>query len=570
MKKTLSIVIVTVMLLALAAGCGKTQQAPAQTSGSQTSASPGSGTAASSGGKEFKDVELSAIYLWQGSGVWRPDDEVNNAVAKVLREKTGVTIKTEYITTDATEKLNMLFASGQMPDILSAWFGGFNDYPAMTQMIKKAAKEGLLTPIDEYLDNYPNLKYAVSKEALPKDFYEVDMQDPAFGGKTYVIPWETPYADVDQNNYSMAVNLWVREDIIKALGVDAASIDNSEKLQEFLMKIKNGGFNDINGNAVIPYGVLRGWMYFAAGNSYRETSLTPFTKINGEYRLKLFSENMEKYVLYMRGLVNQKLFDNEHFSQTDAILKEKVTSGRYGIIVSHYARLYETITTTLLVDHPEMKYVALGPIKNAFNEPVYEAYAKKQAPSPCIVLSKTCKDPEAAVRFIDYIDSEEGQKLVLYGVEGVHYTSDPDGKPRPTDEWLKKFRENPRSLWNEGIRSIYSMFISADRRISVFGEYEYGFRLAPDPVYVDMSARTKIPLLEGFRVDYLGVNYPKFNEAMETINSLPSESKAFFAKSDEEALKILGDIRNQAVAGGIKDYEAFLNAEAAKRNDTIN
>jgi hypothetical protein len=201
---------------------------------------------------------------------------------------------------------------------------------------------------------------------------------------------------------------------------------------------------------------------------------------------------------------------------------------------------------------------------------VYEAYVRKQAPSPCIILSKTCKDPEAAVRFIDYIDSEEGEKLVLYGVEGTHYTNDSDGKPKPTDEWLKKFRENPKSLWNEGIRSIYSMFISADKRATLFGEFEYGMRLVPNPVFEDMKSRTKIPLYDGFRVDYLGVNYPKFSEVMDTINSLPSETKAFFAKSDEEARKILEDIRKQAVAGGIQEYEAFLNAEAAKRNDVIN
>lgn len=36
-------------------------------------------------------------------------------------------------------------------------------------------------------------------------------------------------------------------------------------------------------------------------------------------------------------------------------------------------------------------------------------------------ISKKCKDPEAAIRMIAYMNSEEGQHLALWGREGIEY-----------------------------------------------------------------------------------------------------------------------------------------------------
>lgn len=38
-----------------------------------------------------------------------------------------------------------------------------------------------------------------------------------------------------------------------------------------------------------------------------------------------------------------------------------------------------------------------------------------------ISISKTCKDPVRAIKFLDYLASEEGQVLTYWGVEGMHY-----------------------------------------------------------------------------------------------------------------------------------------------------
>ena len=52
-------------------------------------------------------------------------------------------------------------------------------------------------------------------------------------------------------------------------------------------------------------------------------------------------------------------------------------------------------------------------------------------------MSTTCEEPEVAVEFLNYGFTEEGRKLVNYGVEGETYTIDDNGDVAFTDMILK-------------------------------------------------------------------------------------------------------------------------------------
>lgn len=57
------------------------------------------------------------------------------------------------------------------------------------------------------------------------------------------------------------------------------------------------------------------------------------------------------------------------------------------------------------------------------------------------LISKNCDHPEAAIKLLSYMMSEEGQRLVLLGVEGEHYTME-DGVPVPTRQAQKLMIED--------------------------------------------------------------------------------------------------------------------------------
>ncbi len=54
-----------------------------------------------------------------------------------------------------------------------------------------------------------------------------------------------------------------------------------------------------------------------------------------------------------------------------------------------------------------------------------------------IGITKSCKDPVRAVRFLDWICSDEGQILLNWGIEGVNYYYDENGKRCITEEDLE-------------------------------------------------------------------------------------------------------------------------------------
>ena len=69
-----------------------------------------------------------------------------------------------------------------------------------------------------------------------------------------------------------------------------------------------------------------------------------------------------------------------------------------------------------------------------------------------IGITDNCKDVDAAMKFIDFLASQEGQDLLLWGIEGEDYTIE-DGKYVANDETVAKFQKDFQAGIDEtGIR----------------------------------------------------------------------------------------------------------------------
>lgn len=58
-------------------------------------------------------------------------------------------------------------------------------------------------------------------------------------------------------------------------------------------------------------------------------------------------------------------------------------------------------------------------------------------------ITTSCKDPVAAIKFIDFLCSDEGQVLNKWGIEGVNYFVDDEGHRYRTPEEIKMSQEDP-------------------------------------------------------------------------------------------------------------------------------
>lgn len=52
-----------------------------------------------------------------------------------------------------------------------------------------------------------------------------------------------------------------------------------------------------------------------------------------------------------------------------------------------------------------------------------------------VFITKNCKDPARAIKFMQWMFSDEGQRLTQWGREGIDYTLDDNGCPVFSDEW---------------------------------------------------------------------------------------------------------------------------------------
>ena len=68
-----------------------------------------------------------------------------------------------------------------------------------------------------------------------------------------------------------------------------------------------------------------------------------------------------------------------------------------------------------------------------------------------IGITKSCEDPVRAIKFLDYLCSDEGQILYHWGIEGENYFLDDNGQPYRTDEEVAKAQSDPDYAKNTGI-----------------------------------------------------------------------------------------------------------------------
>lgn len=89
----------------------------------------------------------------------------------------------------------------------------------------------------------------------------------------------------------------------------------------------------------------------------------------------------------------------------------------------------------LLKTVPDFKLGVMLPVNK--NGEGFEEHQRAMMKPDGWAISSNCKNPEAAIRFMDWFYSEEGRRAANYGIEGETYTME-DGKPVFKPEVLKE------------------------------------------------------------------------------------------------------------------------------------
>ncbi|MCI3919947.1 ABC transporter substrate-binding protein [Paenibacillus sp. TRM 82003] len=413
-KKWGSLLLTTTMLAGLLAGCNS----GATESGSETpNTTPTDGSTTSTGTEPF----TFTFYGADESPNWQ---KMQDDVGKAITEKTGVTMDAEYAVGDSTQKIALIAASGDYPDVISP-------KGELSKLVEAGAMIDLTPLIEEHA---PNIKKLLGDQIKRLRYSNEDHS-------IYVLP---TYAAVGGKYFEAGGGMQLQHRVVKELGYPQIRTvkDYENAIKEYLKLHPT----DENGNKNIGLTLnADDWrMYISVTNP---AFLTTGAPDDGEYYIDMetqevtyhFRRPVEKeYFRWLNHMNAEGLLDPESFVQKYDQYKAKIASGRViGLIDQRwdfqdgesalkaegkFEYGYGHYPVTLTEEYKDTSFWPTG-FMSGWG----------------VGITTAAEDPVRIIKFFDFLASEEGQILNNWGVEGLHYTV-VDGKRVMTPEMqdLKK------------------------------------------------------------------------------------------------------------------------------------
>ena len=470
-KKLCTYLLTLSMAAGALAGCGS--------DASGTSGAAGNDSASQGGAaEETKEVELT-FYNADGQ-----EDPWTDPVALMLTEKTGVKLKTEYPVSSDDQKVALMIAEQNYPDMIYAK----GDAGSLIDA-------GALIDMTDLIEEYgPNIK-AMYGEEFDKLKYSRD--DPSIyqlssysvGGTSYKNSGtaQIQWAVLKENNYEVPDTIEKFEKMIKDYMAAHPTTDDGMDTIGLTLSASDWHWMITLGN---PAG------YIAEGAPDNGQWIID-DQYNAIYKFR--SEKVREYFKWLNRLYNEGVLDAEFATQTHEDYIAKIASGRvvalldtdwdYGDgekILKADGKLDKTYAGIPLAYDADTKAPSL----------MYQGLTTGQG----VGITTACSDPVAAIKFLDYICSEEGQVLVNWGIEGTNYLLDEEGHRYRTQEEIDESNNNkdyskttgvgfhayPFPVYGAGVvDSTGSTFTTANRD-AVIAEYDEEQKAACEAWGVDL------------------------------------------------------------------------------------
>lgn len=436
-QRTAISVLAMVLLLALLAGCSGT---PGSTSNPATN-QPASTAAASQGAAP---VEADSNYNPPGTmpivkeritlEIFAPQDgeysRAENLQTIELQEMTNIDFQWQIAPGDnIKEKMNLMFASSDMADIVMTGVGSSNRLDMASEALLGA--QGLIIPLNQYFDTV-SIGYKNAFEQLAGMREYITTPD----GNIYSLPNVDGSLHVQYNN-----KLWLNTQWLENLGLSIPT--TTDEMYEVLKAFKE---QDANGNGDPNDEIALSTVKSGSGVSIDGFLMNPFqltpekTKLyvdNGVVTFSPVQENYKEGLHYLHKLYAEGLINPESFTQDQ---KNQVNVNENGTeaVIGAFLALHPSYAADLAAIPNSKKweqYQPIPPIAGPSGKAVADWNPYVMYQTGMTFITSSCEEPEAAFRLIDYLATPDGSRRSALGIEGVHYTvAQPgelglDGKP---------------------------------------------------------------------------------------------------------------------------------------------
>ena len=405
------------------------------------------------------------------------EDTWTDPVAQTITEKTGVTLKMDYPADSNDSRVELMVATGEYPDFVFA-------KGSVSALIRNDALIDMSDLIDEYGpnikklygDEYENLRYSSEDPSIYQLCSDKVQEETLETSGTAQLQW----AVLQENQYRVPYTLE----------------EYTQMIRDYMEK-----YPMINGKPTIGISIVcSDWHWYTMlsnPSGYMNGSANNGQWIVDDEKQEVYykhaADGQKEYYKWLNEMYNEGILDPEFATQTHEDFVLKVAEGRVlGLLDEEWD--YTSAEISLRADGQEEHTYAGLPVTIDRSVKCPSLKQQNLAVGWGIGITKSCKDPVRAVRFLDWLCSDEAQILLNWGIEGVDYYYDENGKRCITEEDLEASRKDTNYSERTGV----------------------GFRVYPYPSYGNQS------------VDSTGNSYSKSSREM---------VKEGYDEMEKEALK---------------------------------
>ena len=367
----------------------------------------------------------------------RNNSWLENPVGQAITAATGVALDTTYpvaSTGEGAEDIAMMIAEGEYPDFIYAKGSATDLYEAGAYIDMRPLIEEYGPNIKKmYGDEFEKLAWSQEDKGIYQlCAYGVRGQMLTTGGAVQI-----QYAAIKDNGYQYPKTIEEFEKCIKDYLAAHPTTDEGLEMIGITMSASDWHWMITLGN---PAG-------FVADASDDHGQWIVDDNYNVIY--KHTTEDEKEYFRWVNRMFNEGILDKNFATQTDEDYIAKIASGRVVAITDAWWHYSQAVSVLKADGKLAQTYFGLPVTLRADQKSPLLRYQGLQV-GWGIGISTSCKDPVKAIKFLDYICSDEGQMLYNWGIEGVNYEM-VDGKPVRSAEEIAKASSDPDYSKNTGI-----------------------------------------------------------------------------------------------------------------------
>lgn len=348
--------------------------------------------------KEKEELNIMAVVLSSHGDF----DEMS--FTTTYEEMTNVDIKWTLVSSESIESsVSLALASNNLPDVMCILDNRIGD-----SVFLKYVEEGTFIQLDDLIGKFGG-NISAMFDKYPQTKADITLSD----GGIYSLPRVTMTSD---NHMRFPYKLYMRKTWLDNLNLEVPK--TTEEYYNVLSAFREDDPNGNGQNDEIPFamaGVTNA--YFGSwGLSFYSNSKYLSVTDDGKVEYAYATEACKKGLSFLNRMVNQ---GNAAIYDSNSKWQSKIRSGVVGAF-------YGLDKYTIAGDELGSEYVMIAP-PSAEDGSTPTISVNNQITPNAFMITKACKNPETAMRWIDYFYSAEGAMLVNYGADGDKVTKNKDG-----------------------------------------------------------------------------------------------------------------------------------------------